>query len=315
VETRQAGHEQADSCGGGRATLREKVCLAALMTHLVPELSRDAVVSVMRVLAARSIGVLVSENELAKHGAALEPYGSLVQVTDESTLGQVDVCLVLGGDGTMLRALRLFGPCGVPVAGMNLGRVSFFATIDRTCVEHDVGRVLEGDFCAYGLPALEACVEEHCFTALNDVVVSRPAGTNVVELSFVLAGVEFPGVRCDGLIAATPAGSSAYNLSAGGPFLGIGLDGFVVSFISPHSLWTRPIVAAGSDAFVVRNSSAHERADLFVDGEPVLELFSGSSLALSMRKDAAVLALLPGASLYRNFRDRFVGRGGADPNR
>ncbi len=312
---KQAAHESEAHAGhgGGKGaqTVKERVTCAALMTHLVPAVSHDSVGRVMKVLAERGVNVLVPKSEIDKHGPVFLPYGSLVEAVGVSEVGRAEVCLVLGGDGTMLRALRVFGPHQVPVAGANLGRVSFFATIEPLHVEQGVERVLEGEYRICELPALDVEKQGRRFSACNDVVVSRASGATVAELSYSIGDVQFPTVRCDGLIAATPAGSSAYNLSAGGPFLGLGLEGFAVSYISPHSLSTRPLVAALGDPFLIENRSLREVAELLVDGEQVGHLSPGGSLAVTMRRGAALLALLPGTSLYRNFRDRFVGGAGA----
>ena len=115
-------------------------------------------------------------------------------------------------------------------------------------------------------------------------------------------------MRCDGLVVATPAGSTGYNLANGGPVLAWGVEGFVVSFIAPHSLTARPLVVApGGHADRVDNRSRDEPVDVSVDGRPAGELAPGEALAARFVREAALLAQLPGSTFYRRLREKFGG--------
>jgi len=111
-------------------------------------------------------------------------------------------------------------------------------------------------------------------------------------------------VRCDGLVVATPAGSTGYNLANGGPVLAWGVEGFVVSFIAPHSLTARALVVAPDDLLTVHNRSAGT-VDVSIDGRPAGELAAGATVRIGFLREAADLALLPGATFYRRLRDTF----------
>jgi NAD+ kinase len=112
-------------------------------------------------------------------------------------------------------------------------------------------------------------------------------------------------VRCDGLVAATPAGSTGYNLANSGPILAWGVEGYVVSFIAPHTLTTRPLVVAPDDVLYVRNAAGREGVDVVVDGEHVTELASGDETEIRFRDKVGRLAQVPGANFYQRIGEKF----------
>ena len=112
-------------------------------------------------------------------------------------------------------------------------------------------------------------------------------------------------MRCDGLVAATPAGSTGYNLANQGPILAWGVKGYVVSFIAPHTLTARPLVVAPDDVLSVTNAAGRDPVEVVLDGEPVGELASGAEMEVRFRDGVARLAQLPGANFYRRIRDKF----------
>ncbi|MDQ2675432.1 MAG: NAD(+)/NADH kinase, partial [Actinomycetota bacterium] len=125
------------------------------------------------------------------------------------------------------------------------------------------------------------------------------------ELTFSLGGQDVGHVRCDGLVAATPAGSTGYNLANNGPILAWGVEGYVVSFIAPHTLTARPLVVAPDDVLILRNAAGREAVDLVIDGEHVADLESGAEVEIRFRDDVARLAQLPGGNFYRRIGEKF----------
>ena len=154
----------------------------------------------------------------------------------------VDLCIVLGGDGTILTALRHYAGTDVPVFAVNYGEVGFLATIDPDGIASDFERAFAGEFETLGLPTITVGRPEGQWTAINDISVHRKPGLRVADLAYGLAGEEIGRVRCDGLVVASPQGSTGYNLANGGPVLAWGVRGYVVSFIAPHSLTARALV-------------------------------------------------------------------------
>jgi NAD+ kinase len=256
------------------------------------------------IAAARRSGVtlVMTEDEAAKH--ALRP-DDAVEVSGPTAPTDVDLCVVLGGDGTILTALRQFAGTDVPVFAVNYGEVGFLATIDPDGLGDDFARAFAGEFETLRLPTISVGRPEGSWAALNDISVHRKAGLRVADLAYALAGEEIGRVRCDGLVVATPQGSTGYNLANGGPVLAWGVEGYVVSFIAPHSLTARALVVAPDDLLTINNGSREEPVEVYVDGRPTCELPAGEDLHVEFGRSHATLAQLPGASFYHRLRERF----------
>jgi NAD+ kinase len=155
------------------------------------------------------------------------------------------------------------------------------------------------------LPAIELSDSHgHRWLAMNDVSINRQQGNRVADLGYSVGADEVGRVRCDGLVVATPAGSTGYNLANGGPVMAWGVAGYVVSFIAPHSMTARALVASPSDRLTIRNRS-REPLDVALDGRPVGEIAPGATIGAMFRDELATLAQLPGSSFYRRLRERF----------
>ena len=252
--------------------------------------------------AARKAGVTLrfSADEAEKHSLIA---GEGIEVREVSQ--DVDLCIVLGGDGTILTGLRHYAGTGVPVFAVNYGEVGFLATIDPDGLAGDFTRAFAGDYETLALPTITVGRPEGQWTAMNDISVHRKPGMRVADLAYGLAGEEIGRVRCDGLVVATPQGSTGYNLANGGPVLAWGVRGFVVSFIAPHSLTARALVVAPDDLLTINNASREEPVEVHVDGRPACELPAGEDIHVEFGRSAATLAQLPGASFYHRLRERF----------
>jgi len=219
-------------------------------------------------------------------------------------LDEVELCVVLGGDGTILRALQRYAGTDVPVFAINFGEIGFLATIEPQDVEDGVRRALSGDFELLRLPAIVLDLPGGRQSAINDVAIHRKVGERVAELAYALEGEVVGSVRCDGLVVATPAGSTGYNLANGGPVMAWGVEGFVVSFIAPHSLTARALVVAPGDRLTIHNRS-REPLDVAVDGRPVCEIPAGETIDARFVNEIGTIAQLPGSSFYRRLREKF----------
>ena len=255
------------------------------------------------IAAARRSGVTLrfDAEETIKH--ALLPGEGLE--LDAELSRDVDVCVVMGGDGTILTALREYANTGVPVFAVNFGEVGFLATLDPDGLEEDFARAFSGDFETIELSGITVGRPEGTWTAMNDISVHRKPGLRVADLAYALTGEEIGRVRCDGLVVCTPQGSTGYNLANGGPVLAWGVAGFVVSFIAPHSLTARALVVAPDDLLTINNRSRDEPVEVHMDGRPVVELGPGEDIHIEFARATAVLAQLPGASFYHRLRERF----------
>ncbi len=253
----------------------------------------------IRVAREAGVELVTTEGEVEKHGAAAEGIAVAPELPERP-----DLCLVLGGDGSVLWGLRRYAGSGVPVFGVNFGTVGFLAAVERDQIEEGLKRAFAGSFEAILLPGLEVDAPGGA-TALNDVTFSRRPHSQLAELSYAIAGEEVGNVRCDGLVAATPAGSTGYNLANSGPILAWGVEGYVVSYIAPHSLTARALVVAPSDVLRVGNETGRDPVDIAVDGEPVAELAPGAETEVRFSDGAATLAQIPGSSFYHRIREKF----------
>jgi NAD+ kinase len=273
---------------------------AALITHSHPPTATEAVALAASVAGDAGWRLVATAKELAKHGEAAAGVEAVERLPADP-----DLCLVLGGDGSILYALRRFARTGVPVFGVNFGTVGFLAAVERDEAEAGIGRALAGETEAIDLPALavEAGGESHF--AFNDVSFSRRPQDRVAELSYRIAGEEVGNVRCDGLVAATPAGSTGYNLANQGPILAWGVKGYVVSYIAPHSLTARALVVAPGDVLTVGNATGREPVDVAIDGAQASTLAPGAALDVRFADAVGRLAQLPGTSFYHRIREKF----------
>src|SRR6185295_5179885 len=190
------------------------------------------------------------------------------------------------------------------VFAVNYGEVGFLATVDPDGLGDEFDRAFAGDFETLRLPTITVGRPDGQWTAINDISVHRKPGMRVADLAYGLAGEEIGRVRCDGLVVSSPQGSTGYNLANGGPVLAWGVEGFVVSFIAPHSLTARALVVAPDDTLTVHNHSA-EPVDVSVDGRPAGELDPGDAITARFLREAADLAQVPGSSFYRRLREKF----------
>ena len=263
----------------------------------------------LRLLAERAaqagVTLRFDEEETRKHGLTAGP-GVLVDAPGKD---DVELCVVLGGDGTILRALQRYAGTGVPVFAINFGAIGFLATVEPEHIEDGIARALDGDFELLRLPAIVLDVPDDrtdigVQTAINDVAIHRKVGERVAELAYALNGEEAGSVRCDGLVVATPAGSTGYNLANGGPVMAWGVAGFVVSFIAPHSMSARALVVAPDDRLTIHNRS-RDALDIAVDGRPAGEIPAGGRIEARFVNDVGTIAQLPGSSFYRRLREKF----------
>jgi NAD+ kinase len=281
-------------------TTPAKVSNVSVLTHSRPVQTSTALEILLDSAGRAGVRLSFDSGETSKHGLRAREGVTVDVPEDEAT----DLCIVLGGDGTILRALRRYAGTEVPVFAVNFGDIGFLATIEPEDLSEGVQRAFEGDFELLRLPAIVLDAPTGFERAFNDVAIHRKVGERVAEIAYVLDGQELGSVRCDGLVVATPAGSTGYNLANGGPVMAWGVEGYVVSFIAPHSLTARTLVAAPQDRLEIHNRS-REALDLSVDGRPVGEIAPGASIEARFMDDAGTIAQLAGSSFYRRLREKF----------
>jgi NAD+ kinase len=267
-----------------------------VITHGKPPTIGPALERLEKVAREAGVELLLPDEEVEKHGVG-EP---------ESDLTGADIAVVLGGDGTMLRALQRFLGTDVPVIGVNFGRVGFLASIQQNELESGLSRVFSGDYRIAPLTTLDVEANDVRATAINDVVVLSSIRGRMIELAWAVGGEDLGVQPCDGMICSTPSGSTAYNLSNGGPVLVRGLDAMAVTFIAPHSLHARPLVVPRGLDLEIRNRTPDVSASVLVDGHLVAEVDSGAPIAIRLGELRSLLAMVPEATFFRRYRETFA---------
>ncbi len=262
-------------------SVSDKVTCAALFTHGRPERIGDAE-SRVRKLAEQAGVELVGLGE-----------------------GSPDLVIGLGGDGTMLRALRATLGTSTPVFGVNFGRMGFLTSAEGHKLEEALGRVFAGKYRTVELCTLAASIAEGPQVAVNDVVVTSAEPGRMVELGWDVGGEELGSQPCDGLICCTPSGSTAYNLSNGGPVMMWGLEAMAITFVAPHSLHARPLVLPRGHDLTVTNRSPAQHVTVLVDGKSVGDLAPGGAITVSIGGQTAALAVLPEVSFFTRYHSVF----------
>ena len=270
------------------------VSRAAVVTHGKPGQIGAGFARLQAVAQDHGVELVLAEEEAQKHG---------VEASDEQA---ADLAVVLGGDGTVLRALARFLGSGVPVIGVNFGRVGFLSSMGRRELEEGLGRVFAGEYDVVALPTLELDHPDGRTVAVNDVVVSSASLGRMIELELAVGGEELGRQPCDGIICSTPSGSTAYNLSNGGPVLMWGLDAIALTYVAAHSLHARPIVIPAGADVIVWNRSADVEAGVLVDGRRVSTLGKADRAVIRLGSQRSLLATLPEATFVRRYRQSFA---------
>jgi NAD+ kinase len=258
---------------------------AAIVTH--GQDGVDDAVARLRVVAER---------------AGVELLDEAAELVDDA---KADIAIVLGGDGTMLRALTRFLGTGVPVLGVNYGRVGFLTAIPADELEEGLTRAFAGEFRTVELSTLEVTVGGTTNVAVNDVVVAGETLGRMIELGYSIGGEDLGQQPCDGLICASPTGSTAYNLSNGGPVLVWGLDAMALTFVAPHALDIRPLVVPRGVDVTVTNQTLGVDATVLVDGHAVGKLATGEHAVVRMGSQFSLLATLPEMTFFRRYAATF----------
>jgi NAD+ kinase len=285
------------STSGSAPPSTETVRRAAVVTHGKPQTIGPALDRVRAVAEETGVGLIFSDEEGEKHP----------EIATDGDVRSADIAVVLGGDGTMLRALQGFLGTGVPVIGVNFGRVGFLATIAADELDEGLRRVFAGEYRVVGLPTLDVRVDGTSASALNDVVVLSSVRGRMVELEWALGGENLGVQPCDGMICATATGSTAYNLSNGGPVLVRGLDAMVTTFIAAHSLHARPMVVPRGLELTIRNRTGDVPVSVIADGHQFAEVADASPISVRLGDGESLLATLPEATFFRRYRETFGG--------
>jgi NAD+ kinase len=236
--------------------------------------------------------------------------------TDLSPLA-ADVALVLGGDGTVLHTARRMGDCPTPVLGVNLGRLGFLADLTPDEFLGRLGDLVDRRYTIDNLMTLDCTLTPvdgpaRRFRGLNDVVLRAAPAFHLLEIGLSIDGEGVMTYRGDGLILATPVGSTAHSLSAGGPILPPDAHMFVITPICPHTLTLRSLVDSTHKVFEMIPHGAGTSCHLVIDGQVQIPLTAGDRVVVRRGRTPFPMVRLPGHNFYRTLRDK-LGWGATPP--
>ena len=271
---------------------------------LVGKLGSPEIAASLRELAAflkkRGCEVLIEKETAAEIGE---------QGLDYVGIGtRADLAVVIGGDGTLLAAARNLVRHHVPVVGVNLGRVGFMTDIGHRDMREGIGAILDGKYTMKDRAALDAEIrrgDESVLRtlALNDAVVSKGAQGRLIEFELLLDGEFVYALRADGVIVATPTGSTAYALSAQGPILHPAVPAFALVPLAPHTLSARPVSVSDKSVIEIHLKHALEARAHF-DGLALADLQAGDRLILKRSADAVRFVHPPGYRYFATLREK-----------
>ena len=229
-----------------------------------------------------------------------------------ASLDHLDILLTLGGDGTMLRAARLLEGRQVPMLGINLGRLGFLTCCGIDEMEAALRRVAAGDFQSSRRMMLEVraldptgAPRQH-WVALNDAVLHKAGFARVVNLRVTVDSEVIASYAADGIIIATPAGSTAYNLSAGGPIVVPTVESILLTPISPHTLAIRPVVLPPTSEVIVEAVNTPDELLITVDGQVGTSLTAGEALSVRRAENPVLLVRFADTTFFSRLRRKLA---------
>ena len=238
----------------------------------------------------------------------LLPSETAAPVLTRDGLAELDLLVTLGGDGTLLRGARMVAPHGVPVLGVNLGHLGFLTSLAPADLESGLEVVMAGQAVLDERIVLEVHAESPDGTirastlAFNDAVLHRGGAARMIRLAVYAHGEEVGTYSADGIILATPTGSTAYSLSAGGPIVAPVVDCIIATPISPHTLAVRPLILSAAEKITLEVLSPTEELILTVDGQESASLSPGDRLAVERAPLPLRLVRFPGQTFFSTLR-------------
>jgi len=240
-----------------------------------------------------------------------------VQCFDEEAMSKVDCIIVLGGDGTLLQTARFVAPDGIPLFGINFGQLGFLTEIEVPDIFPALEKLIHGDYQLEERMMLEAAVwrdgrEVERSNALNDVVIAKGAFARLIKLEAYVNGEHATTFPADGVVIATPTGSTAYSLSAGGPLVPPTLDLMLLTPICPHALTSRPLVVCPESNIKIILVSNQGQVMLTMDGQHGFELEQYDQVIIQKAPYRAKFIKLKGRSFFQVLREKFKEGGRSD---
>ncbi len=279
-----------------------------VIPHVLQAESLDAAVETCRQLVAQSVVPVLREAEGSVVRDAAPDLTTLEWLESGIEIEDIELAFAIGGDGTILRAAEVVRDAAIPIVGVNMGHVGFLAETERDSIHDTVTRVLAGDYAVQELMALDVRVKHgndvvfHTW-ALNEATVEKASRERMLEVVVEINRRPLESFGCDGIVVATPTGSTAYAFSAGGPVVWPEVQAMTVVPLSAHALFARPLVVAPDAAVAVELLERSSGTGvLWCDGRRTFDLPSGARVVVQRSKTPVRLARLNDDS----FADRLV---------
>ena len=287
--------------------------IGVVLRRRLPDLP-SAVTRLIALCAERGVAVVLEGREILDppHGGEL---GNLAEA-------ELDLLVALGGDGTLLRAARMVQGRDIPVFGVNLGQLGFLTNTAEVELEAGLAQVLDGageldrrvtlqaQVFSGGGPGTHGAPKGELLHALNDVVIHKPGAARVTPIHLAVGEdgdlEEVGSFSADGVIVATPTGSTAYSLSAGGPIIGPDVECIVVTAICPHALTVRPLVLPATRPLTIRPLDPSHELQITVDGQVARILAPQDRVVISRGEHDVSLVRLPGQSFFGTMRRKLT---------
>lgn len=258
-------------------------------------------------LQDRKVSVSVSE-KLADHLKSHNVKVPRIKIFDhKANLSNIDFFLSVGGDGTLLESITYVGKSGVPILGINTGRLGFLATTNRTDVEEAIQNLLKGNFKIDERTLLRLTSDQKLFGntpyALNDFTIIKKDSSSMISVHVEVDGELLNSYWADGIIVATPTGSTGYSLSCGGPLVYPKSNSFVITPVSPHNLTARPIVISDSSEISFRIEGRTKKFLVSLDSR-YETVDANVKLKIKKEKFKVKLVLLPGYHYFKTLRQK-----------
>jgi NAD+ kinase len=255
-----------------------------------------AVGSILDWAARRRIEVIGVDTEVSRLACTAEA------VTPEQLRRRADLLVSLGGDGTMLRAMRLADGQRCPVLGVNLGKLGFLAEVDVPELSMALSAIDDHEFTVEPRLAVDAVMGDQVFTAFNDIALVRSPGHPVAAVAVRAGGGQFVSYAADAVIVATPTGSTAYSFSAGGPIVSPGVEALLVTPAAPHSTYNRGLVLSVNDQLMLEILPTSGPLAVEADGNVAVNVAPGDRINLIPRPGAAHVVRLGHTTFYERVR-------------
>jgi NAD+ kinase len=258
--------------------------------------SAEAVAAVLDWATRRNIQVLGRAAEIARLNCAA------VAVSDAELGSRADLVVSLGGDGTMLRAMRLADRQRAPVLGVNLGKLGFLAEVDVPDLAEALSAVDAHEFTVEPRLAIDAILGSQVMTAFNDLALVRFPGQPTAKVAVRVGGHPFVSYAADAIVVATPAGSTAYSFSAGGPIVSPAVEALLVTPAAPHSAYNRGLVLSVLDSLTLDVLNGSGTLAVEVDGQLAFQVNAGDRIEVQPRPGAAHVVRLGRTTFYERAR-------------